>query len=215
MSSASVRGESPDEERNGAGGALGLDDLNRAAKLGLRGDPRELRRVLERLERYEFLPQIKFAAYALVAQFYMNTSPSTPSECEACGARCCLEGPPLPIYDFDLEELVEAGVDASIFSEVEGLRVLPRPCPLLRGWACSVQPVKPYACLSYPLATEDEQAEAMASYDGEGLPRLIAPESCPAAARALRELEELSSSLGREPRPLELLEALTSARGKP
>lgn len=187
----------------------------RAVKMALRGDLGLLELLVGLLEA----SGARGAAYLIVYQAAMNLDPGTARECESCGGACCREGPDVPLYPFDLEDLERGGLAGweGLVKRVGGLHYLPRPCPLQEGWRCSVHEAKPYACLSYPFACEDLQAAALESR--EEPPRPAVPSSCPAASRAWgrASLEEarLRRRLRRPPRPMELLHSLIPARRCP
>ncbi|MEJ2778845.1 hypothetical protein [Stygiolobus sp. RP850M] len=42
-----------------------------------------------------------------------------------------------------------------------GFYLLPRSCKFQKDWMRSINSFKPYACLSYPFAAEDEQIEVI------------------------------------------------------
>ncbi len=194
-------------------------EINIATKRALRGDLRAARRVLNFLWRYSGVPPAKYVAYALVYQIAMNNIIDVSEECRRCGGRCCREGAPLPLYDFDIEEM-EKQLDKESLSRYlirsGNYYLLPRPCPFQQGWLCTIHSVKPYACLSYPFATEDEQLPRIREYGGEGIPIPYTPPHCLAAQKVLdivaKAIEELRKSLGRDPTPIELLEHLVSQR---
>ncbi len=194
-------------------------EINIATKRALRGDLKAARRVLSFLWRYRGVPSAKYVAYALVYQIAMNSIIDVSEECRRCGGKCCREGSPLPLYDFDIEEM-ERQLDREALSRYlirgDDYYLLPRPCPFQQGWACTIHKVKPYACLSYPFATEDEQLAQIREYSGEGIPTPYTPPHCLAAQKVLdivtKAIEKLQKGLGRDPTPIELLEYLVSNR---
>ncbi len=194
-------------------------EINIATKRALRGDLEAARKVLSFLWRYRGVPPAKYVAYALVYQIAMNSIVDVSEECRRCGGKCCREGAPLPLYDFDIEEM-EKHLGREPLSRYlirsDDHYLLPRPCPFQQGWACTIHRVKPYACLSYPFATEDEQLPRIKEYRGEGIPIPYTPPHCIAAQKVLnlvtRTIEELRRNLGRDPTPIELLEYLASHR---
>ncbi|RLG77881.1 MAG: YkgJ family cysteine cluster protein [Thermoprotei archaeon] len=189
------------------------EDVHRITKKGLAGDTGYLRAVLSFLWN-SGVPVAKYTAYALVYQYSMNILLDTAQDCSRCGGRCCREGHPVPLYPFDVDELrrnLGDDVEKKLIKVGNGY-ALPRPCPFQSGWRCSIHSFKPYACLCYPFATEDEQIDNMKRYNGEGLPVLSIPSDCPAAKRVYETVtsiaRELKKKLLRDPAPTELLDEL-------
>lgn len=189
------------------------EEVHRLTKKALAGDVEALRALLNILTG-SGVPVAVYAAYALVYQFAMNNLIDVSEECRRCGGRCCREGHPVPLYSFDIEELVRnlgPGVLAKLIRSGDTW-LLPRPCPFQEGWRCTIHRFKPYACLSYPFATEDEQIEEMKRYRGSGIPKLRVPPGCPAGEKVKESVdavaEGLRRRLGRDPTPQELLEEL-------
>ena len=191
-----------------------LERINKLTKQALRGNLKALKEVLSFLWKYRELFVIRYTAYLLVYQYAMNCLLSLSEYCRLCGGKCCREGLPLPLYDFDVDEL-ESRLGGSLKRYariVEGVMVLPRPCPFLEGWKCSIHEFKPYACLSYPFATEDEQLKDVALLEKEPDPLPYVPSFCIAGIKTktmvASVMSSLKSRLGRAPTPIELLEEL-------
>ncbi|AAY81138.1 YkgJ family cysteine cluster protein [Sulfolobus acidocaldarius] len=186
-------------------------------KKGLREDLEAFERILNALEKYETIPIVKFGLYSLVFQLAMNVFLDVSSYCERCGGKCCDYGFGIPVYEFDYKEIVNKLGGAKGISDKRdsvNFRILERPCPYKRGWACGIHSFKPYACLSFPFSTEDEQKEVMDTYNGEGIPEFKLPEYC-IAGKKVREIvkkiiDDLTKRLGRQPSPRELYEELKS-----
>lgn len=192
-------------------------EVHIATKRALRGDFPAAKTVLNLLWNYREIPAIKYVAYALVYQIAMNAIADVSNECRKCGGICCKQGTPLPLYDFDLGELrhhLGSEIDRYVLY-TEGVYLLPRPCPFLRGWRCGIHRFKPYACLSYPFTTEDEQLPHIERYNGDEIPIPYAPPHCIAAHRVIsivvNAVNRLRTAYGRDPTPIELLEYLVES----
>ena len=192
-------------------------DVHIATKKALRGDLLAAKKVLNLLWSYREVPAVKYVAYALVYQITMNAIVDTSNDCRKCGGVCCKQGAPLPLYDFDLDEM-RSHLGSEVYRHVlhvDGMYLLPRPCPFLRGWECSIHRFKPYACLSYPFATEDEQLPYIERYNGIGIPVPYTPSHCIAAHRVVsivvNAVNRLRTAYGRDPTPIELLEYLAAS----
>lgn len=186
------------------------NEINYMVKRALRGDLDYFEKVLEFLEKYENVPEVKFGAYSLVFQLAMNVFIDVSKECEECGGKCCKSGYPVPVYGFDYNELKNRLDKDSlkVLNKFNDLHLLPRPCPFQRGWMCGIHAFKPYACLSYPFATEDEQKDIINTYDNKGIPNFNVPEYCISGKKVKSIIEsiikDLKEKLGREPSPREL-----------
>ncbi len=190
-------------------------DIHIKTKAALRGDLKAAKEVIEFLWSYRAVPQARYVAYALLYQYVLNTWSKVTEICRACGGKCCREGPPLPVYDFDIEELKKSHPQALKHIEKIGENyILKRPCPLQEGWKCSIHRVKPYACLCYPFMVEEIAVPAIAKQINESYPEIEAPNTCPAGVEVKKLVDrirkELREKLGREPTPLELLEKASS-----
>ncbi|WP_225905712.1 YkgJ family cysteine cluster protein [Stygiolobus caldivivus] len=168
-----------------------------------------MRKTIQFLESYD-VPVAKFAIYSLIYQYAMNNIINLKEECEKCGGKCCKSGLPVPVYDFDYEEMTK-----HIRLKLEkknSIYLIPRPCKYQKGWTCSINSFKPYACLSYPFATEDEQIEVIKNYNGKGVPDFNVPDFCTAGKKVKALMDSLIKNLrkekGREPKPEEVLIAL-------
>ena len=152
-----------------------------------------------------------YTAYALVYQIAMNLDPALGEICRVCGGECCKRGPPIPVYDFDLDELARHRPDALKYIEDLGpQRVIRRPCPFQQGWRCSIHEFKPYACLCYPFMTEEVAIRGIEKYSGMGVPDVETDPEC-RAGLAIKEtvdsiVDQLRAELKRDPSPTELLE---------
>lgn len=189
-------------------------EMNLLTKKALRGDVFSIFRVLNFLWSYNHVPVAKYVAYALVYQIAMNVLVDVSRECQLCSGKCCREGRPLPLYDFDIEEL-EKNLGADVYKvimKIDSEYVLPRPCPFQRDWRCGIHEFKPYACLSYPFATEDVQLERMKQYDGTGIPDIYVPSMCLAGIKVKKYVDEailhLRLKLERTPTPTEIIQYL-------
>ena len=185
-------------------------EVNIRTKKALRGDLNSAREVIEFLWRFRVVPQARYVAYALVYQYVLNTWSRAVELCRSCEGKCCRQGPPLPIYDFDIEELEKSYPNALRYVEKVGSSyVLRRPCPLQEGWRCTVHRAKPYACLCYPFMVEEVAIPAIAKQLNESYPEIETPSDCPAGVEVKKVIDSLRKSLrdrlGREPEPLELL----------
>ncbi|AAK42822.1 YkgJ family cysteine cluster protein [Saccharolobus solfataricus] len=196
---------------------INVDQINLMTKKGLRGDLKNFESVLDFLEKYGNATIVKYGMYSLVFQIAMNKFIDISKECEECGGKCCQIGYPVPVYGFDYEELRNklSMEDLKKLEKVDSnLFLLRRPCKFQKGWYCSIHKFKPYACLSYPFATEDEQRDAINSYDGKGIPDFKVPEYCKAGMRVKHIMNQiitdLTNKLGRPPTPRELYNELKS-----
>lgn len=188
--------------------------MNFLTKKALKGDLASAREVISLLWSYRAVPQAKYVAYALVYQIALNKWSRVAEICMQCGGRCCREGPPIPIYDFDIEELRAKYPHAlELLSRVGNDNyVLPRPCPLQRGWRCSIHDAKPYACLSYPFMVEEFAVPAISRQLDKEVVEVEAVNRCPASLEVKNLVdgvrERLRRELGRDPKPMELLEEI-------
>ncbi|QGA68310.1 YkgJ family cysteine cluster protein [Sulfolobus sp. E11-6] len=196
---------------------INVDQINLMTKKGLRGDLNSFERLLEFLEKYEHSPVVKYGMYSLVFQIAMNKFIDVSKYCEECGGKCCQIGYPVPVYRFDYEELRDRldMDDLKKFEKVDNnLFLLRRPCQFQKGWLCSIHKIKPYACLSYPFATEDDQKEVINSCDGKGIPDFKVPEYCLAGKQVKKIINQiindLINKLGRIPTPRELYNEVKS-----
>lgn len=188
-----------------------VEDVNKLTKLALKGDEKSLYDLLSFLEQYN-VPVAKFGEYSIVFQLAMNKIIDTSRECEVCGGKCCKSGLSVPVYEFDYEEM-SRNIHNLRLEKSGNIYILPRPCPFLKGWACGIHKFKPYACLSYPFATEDEQIEVIKRYNGNGIPDFHIPEFCLAGKKVKDIISQLVQEFkkrngGRDPSPRELYEEL-------
>ncbi len=198
----------------------GSDEINLLTKRGLRGDLEAAYVVIDFLWKFENVAIAKYVAYAFVYQIAMNVLVDTSNLCAQCGGVCCREGPPIPIYSFDIEDLRNA-LGRKVFDYIEKMDeiyVLRRPCPFQRGWKCAVHAYKPYACLSYPFMVEEIAIEGAEKYDGKGLPDIVTPPKCLAGVHVKNLVDgvakKMVKELGREPTPRELLNELLARFGR-
>ncbi|AOL16781.1 hypothetical protein BFU36_08765 [Sulfolobus sp. A20] len=193
---------------------IDFDYINQLAKRSLGGDLKSFEKLLNILEKYENFPQVKFGLYSLIYQLSMNVFIDVSKECEKCGGKCCKSGYPIPVYEFDYKELAKRmnREELEKLRRVDNIYLLPRPCPFQQGWVCTIHRFKPYACLSFPFATEDEQREIINNYDGKGIPDFKVPEYCIAGKKVKETLNaiisDLEKCLGRKPTPKELYQAI-------
>ena len=186
--------------------------INLLTKRALKGDIKALKEVFTFLEKYN-LPLTKYTMYSLLYQFVMNNLLELGKYCEECGGKCCKIGDPIPVYDFDYKVL-KARLSKTSLTHLKrdnDIYFLPRPCPFQEGWACKIHEFKPYACLSYPFAIEDELNIVMQNYK-DGVPDFVIPDFC-LAGRKTKEFmdniaDNLRKKLGRDPTPRELLEEI-------
>ncbi|BDC17945.1 YkgJ family cysteine cluster protein [Acidianus sp. HS-5] len=189
---------------------MNTDEVNILTKKALRSDVESLRKIVNFLAQYN-APIAKYAIYSIIYQFAMNNVIDLGKECETCGGKCCKEGYPVPVYGYDFKEMKKNMKDLRL-EKKNGFYLLPRPCQFQKGWICTINSFKPYACLSYPFATEDEQEELLKSYDGKGVPNFKVPEFCIAGKKVKdfmdKVIEELKKEKGREPSPLEIVDKI-------
>lgn len=184
--------------------------MNILTKKALSGDLKSLDEVFKFLEKYN-VPIAKYAMYAILYQYVMNNVLELGKYCSECGGKCCKTGLPIPVYNFDYKELKIrlSSKDLSNFKRANGFYVLSRPCPFQEGWLCKIHEFKPYACMSYPFATEDEQKDVIINYK-DGIPDFRVPDFCIAGKKVKEFLDnivkELRQNIKREPTPREILE---------
>jgi len=187
-------------------------------KRALRGDIASAQKVLDFLWSRRRVKHAAYTAYALVYQIAMNVDPALGELCRVCGGACCSRGPPIPVYDFDIEELAAHVPEA--LTRIENLgqyRVIRRPCPFQEGWRCTIHEHKPYACLCYPFMTEEIAIRGIERYRGRGVPDIETDPEC-RAALAIKEVvdgvvQELRAELDRDPSPMELLMRIAQRYG--
>lgn len=181
-------------------------------KRALKGDLESLMKLFSFLENYN-IPIARYGMYSLLYQFVMNNVLDSGKYCEQCGGKCCKSGLPVPVYDFDLKELKLKLRKEEIknISRINGIHVLSRPCVFQQGWLCTIHEIKPYACMSYPFATEDEQKSVIESYT-DGVPNFVVPDFCITGKKVKEFLDsiakEMRKELGRNPSPREMLERI-------
>ncbi|MEJ2775881.1 YkgJ family cysteine cluster protein [Sulfolobaceae archaeon RB850M] len=186
---------------------MDAEQIHMLTKKALKGDLESLNSLFNFLKQYNDQPIAKYAMYAIVYQYIMNNVIDLGKECETCGGKCCKSGNPIPVYDFDYKEL-SARLRTVRVERFDGLYILRRPCPYQKGWMCTINSFKPYACLSYPFATEDEQMDVIKDYK-DGIPDFKVPDFC-IAGKKVKELidkvvERFRREKGRDPLPEELL----------
>ncbi|MCI2414111.1 MAG: YkgJ family cysteine cluster protein [Candidatus Aramenus sp.] len=189
--------------------------LNKLTKSSLKGDVKAFRDLLDALRPYLGIPQVKPALYSVVYQIAMNSLIDVSEYCRKCGGKCCRSGNPVPVFPFDYEEMKLRMPKLELKKQGE-FYLLPRPCPYQDGWKCKIHNFKPYACLSFPFSTEDEQKEVIDNYAG-GIPSFMVPDYCIAGKKVKEVVDEVTREmergLGRAPSPLELLEELVKRFG--
>jgi len=130
--------------------------LQRATEMGIDAEKpfwehtdKELERIFE-YGRRERLPVVTplicnpFNIELLLSMFH----------CDRCG-KCCQEFPPVPLQPYEPKKIADyLGVSHKAVKRKticeNGQRLLPIPCPFYDD-GCSIQRVKPVACLSFPL----------------------------------------------------------------
>ncbi|MCS7112294.1 MAG: YkgJ family cysteine cluster protein [Ignisphaera sp.] len=181
-------------------------------KGAFKGDIGKAKTVLRYLEKYR-ISATNISSYLIVFQIAMNLLDIS-EECRLCGGKCCKEGGYIPVYRFDVEDITRVLGDGMLkhFVKINGSYYLPRPCPFLKDWMCSINTVKPYACLSYPFASEEVQIDILTRGASHGYPQPIIPYWCRAGFKAwkmiMQVIDKLSTEKGRTLKPIELLEAL-------
>ena len=192
---------------------MNADTINVLTKKALKGDVNSLKEIIKFLKGYN-APIAKFAIYSIIYQFTMNNIIDLVNECKTCGGKCCKVGLPVPVYHYDYEEM-QRHLRIKL-ERKNGFYLLPRPCKFQKDWMCSINSFKPYACLSYPFATEDEQIEVIKNYDGNGVPDFQVPEFCLAGAKVKKFLNSLIENLKREkrtePDPEEIIDVLLKVK---
>jgi hypothetical protein len=178
-------------------------------KKALRGDIDSAKIVIEFLSQTG-LKQAKAVAYLIVYQIIMNNLIDLGEECRQCGGICCRFGEPIQLYDFDLDDLRNAGIDIDRYiTRRDGSVYLSRPCPFQDGWRCTIHSVKPYACLSYPFAVEDIQKDVIERYIS-GIPEPFIPSFCRAGWKTWNTIKMLIDNFrhtyNKDPSALELLD---------
>lgn len=196
---------------------MNLNRIHYLTKQALKGDVEKARTILKQLERYR-VSAIDTPLYLVVYQIAMNTLDIS-EECRLCGGVCCKEGGYIPVYQFDIEELrgaLGSGV-LKYLVKIGGDYYLQRPCPFLKDWLCSIHRVKPYACLSYPFASEEVQSSVL-TISSHTYPKPVVPHYCRAGYRVWSiiagVIDRLTAEKSRTLRPVELLEALLKFRDK-
>ncbi|ARM75608.1 YkgJ family cysteine cluster protein [Acidianus manzaensis] len=186
------------------------EEINKLTKEALRSNLDSLGRIINFLGKYENSPIAKFGIYSIIFQYVFNTHEETGKLCRQCGGKCCKVGYPVPVYNFDYNEMKK---HLQLKLQKQGdIYLLPRPCPFQKDWMCTIHQFKPYACLSYPFATEDEQMNTIKEYNGKGLPNFHVPEYCLSGKMVIEYMKEvytnLKNKLNRDPSPKELYEEI-------
>ncbi|NON63055.1 YkgJ family cysteine cluster protein, partial [Acidianus sp. RZ1] len=189
---------------------MNTEEINLLTKRALSGDKKSLLEILNFLEKFD-QPLTRFASYSILYQFAFNSLYDIGKYCEECGGKCCKSGDPIQVFNFDYEEIKKMGGDVGRLRKNGKIHLLSRPCPFQNGWACSIHKFKPYSCLSYPFATEDEQMIVIKEYK-DGIPDFKVPEFCTSGKVVKDRLnnveKELREKLGRIPSAKEILEFL-------
>ena len=103
-------------------------------------------------------------------------------DCSGCSSRCCR----IPDKDSEITVLPEEYAvlapkhGAELFHKgVEGVYALPMPCPLLKGYHCSIYSERPLTCFFYPFqaGARDQEGDVMALASG-----------CPEGRRIARQV---------------------------
>ncbi len=193
--------------------SLNTEQIHKLTKASLKGDRKSFEKLVDSLSKYLNVPQVKFALYAIIYQFAMNYVLDTGKYCEECGGKCCKQGYSVPVYNFDYEELRKNMrlEDLNKLKKEKDMYLLSRPCPFQIGWKCGINSFKPYACLSYPFGTEDEQKFIIDLYK-DGIPNFHVPEFCISGKKVKEKVDEIAKTLekklGRTPTPMELYNEL-------
>jgi len=188
-----------------------VDDvkLHRLTKDALRGNIEALYIVLKFLKSFR-ISSFNVIAYLIVYQAIMNIDNDLASECKKCGGICCRTGEDIPLYPFDFNDLRNVShLDINkIVKKLNDQSYLPRPCIFQDMWRCTIHQFKPYACLSYPFASEDVQRSIILSASTIP-PEPVIPDFCLAAKKIWNKIrlkmEEFQGTYGKIPTPEELL----------
>lgn len=184
-------------------------EIHRLTKEALKGNIEALKTILNFLTRFD-IGSFKVVAYLIVYQTIMNLDLELGNDCEKCGGACCKSGPEIPFYSFDLEDLKNVdslGVSKAIKCNSNYCYLL-RPCVFQVEWRCLIHKYKPYACLSYPFASEEVQY--LVINNPQNIPPLpVIPDVCIAAKKVwtkiYSKIEEFKEKHRRAPGPLEVL----------
>lgn len=200
------------QESNTAFMSLDELEIHRLTKEALKGDIEALEIIVSFLTRFN-IRSFKVVAYLIVYQTIMNLDSELGNDCERCGGICCKSGSEIQLYSFDLKDLMDIG-NHDIIKVVKcsgSYCYLSRPCAFQVKWKCSIHRYKPYACLSYPFASEEVQYSVISS--SQSIPPLpVIPEICTAAKKVwvkiYSKIEEFKEKYKRAPEPLELLKLM-------
>ena len=189
-------------------------EINLVTKKALKGDIDSAISLLDFLISTNVKEAIA-TAYLLVYQIAMNVYMDLGEDCKRCGGICCKSGPPIELYDFDVKDLIEAGIDAYKYVVKENSKYyIRRPCPFQDGWRCKIHSFKPYACLCYPFAVEDLQKGVIESWSPPEPPKPFIPSFCIAGLKAWKCIEsiinEYKNRFGEAPSPKQLLIFITT-----
>ncbi len=192
---------------------MNSNDIHYLTKKALKGDIEKAKIILRYLSKYK-VSTANISSYLIVFQIVMNLLDIS-EECRLCGGKCCKEGGYIPIYQFDIDDLssvLDSNALKQFVVEIDGSYYLSRPCPFLKDWMCSINAVKPYACLSYPFASEEVQISIFTRYSSYVYPQPVIPYYCRAGFKAwgiiVQVIDRFSNEKGRAPKPIELLEVL-------
>ncbi|ADM27077.1 conserved hypothetical protein [Ignisphaera aggregans DSM 17230] len=189
-----------------------IDEIHRIIKNALRGDLQSIINVFDYFSQFSNNAIVTKALYLLTYQIIMNVSVDTSKECELCGGICCKYGALIPLYSFDIDDLLTIIDKENLYRALicHGDCYLRRPCPFQDGWRCSVHKYKPYACLSYPFATEEEQIEILRSSEEISIVVPKIPSYCLAAKKTWSIIYSIIKNFreqhNRYPSPMELLQ---------
>lgn len=184
-------------------------EIHKLTKEALRGDIEALEIVTTFLSSFH-ITIFKAIAYLIVYQVIMNLDPDVVKECIICNGLCCKIGSEIPIYPFDLEDLRKVSqLDIGKVVKCSNDQCyLQRPCVFQVEWRCTVHKFKPYACLSYPFASEEVQKPILTNTI-ELPPKPIIPDICLAAKRIWSKINNRINRFkeihGRIPEPMELI----------
>lgn len=187
-------------------------EVHRLTKDALKGNMKALEIVIGFLSSFR-ITMFKAVAYLVVYQVIMNLDPGVVKECMLCNGLCCKIGSDIPIYSFDLEDLrdvLQLDMGKSVKCSNSQCHIQ-RPCPFQVEWRCTIHRFKPYACLSYPFASEEIQKPMLINIR-ELPPKPIIPNICLAAKKIWDKINnginKFKENYGRMPEPMELIKYL-------
>ncbi len=193
-----------------------VNEVHRIIKSALKGDSQSIRIIFNYFSKFSGNVIVIKSLYLLAYQIIMNISIDTSRECELCGGICCKYGALIPLYPFDIDDLLTIIDKERLYQAImcDGDCYLRRPCPFQDRWKCSVHKYKPYACLSYPFATEEEQIEILKNPEEMPIVTPRIPSYCLAAKKAwdtiYNVIKNFKEHYNRYPKPVELIQYFMS-----